>query len=335
MPIGLAVVGFPYGGHVVYSDDWRVQVCENRTTDVRLFDPVESRPLPVEIRVGDGSRAQNESGRGLAARREEGDLPNWPPPLKVHLIPRSRQPLSYVDSGSFSNGIKVNARGQVVLPDVSPGTYRLSRVRWVQRFLVDRCEPCSSVKSRFQPSRYRLTVSLGGGSIKGRILGAGDLASWAEVIAVRRGGQGPSRSDAMRFRRGTFACATWTPGTYRLFAHSPRGGWFRVENIAVATNVADAGERALARGGTIRGSISFRRPCPVPDEVIATGPSQVSLEPLRLKFGFDQFEFAGLWPGRWTITVRGGEETLATATTEIAGTEEVRIELAAETQQRP
>lgn len=49
---------------------------------------------------------------------------------------------------------------------------------------------------------------------------------------------------------------------------------------------------------------------------------------------FDQFELGGLWPGRWTITVRGGGEALATAAIEIKGTEIVTLELAAETGKR-
>ena len=121
-------------------------------------------------------------------------------------------------------------------------------------------------------------------------------------------------------------------GTYTLFIHSPDdGSWCRVENVRVASDVKAIGELRLARGGSIHGSISFPRPCPVPDEVVATGPSEVSVEPVKHITDFDQFELGGLWPGRWTIAVRGGGETLATATIEIKGTEAVNLELAART----
>ena len=120
------------------------------------------------------------------------------------------------------------------------------------------------------------------------------------------------------------------PGSYTLFIHSADdGSWCRVENVRVASDVKDIGELRLARGGAIRGSISFPRPCPVPDEVIATGPSEVSVEPVKHITDFDQFELDGLWPGRWTITVRAGGQALATATVEIHGTETITFELAA------
>ena len=127
------------------------------------------------------------------------------------------------------------------------------------------------------------------------------------------------------------------PGRRDLHALRPflQGSWCRVDNLTVASNVIDIGERRLVGGATVRGSISFRRPCPPPDEVMATGPSQVSLEPFRLDSGLDQFELGGVWPGRWTLTARGDGQVLATAQTEVSGTEKVGIELAAATEQQP
>ena len=40
-------------------------------------------------------------------------------------------------------------------------------------------------------------------------------------------------------------------GIYTLFARFSDEGWARVDNIKVASNVTDLGERPLARGGTI------------------------------------------------------------------------------------
>ena len=76
---------------------------------------------------------------------------------------------------------------------------------------------------------------------------------------------------------GISACDTWTRATTRFLAHDAKNGWARVENVAVASNVTDVGEHRLAPGGTIRGVISFKRPSPVPDAIVATGPSTVSL----------------------------------------------------------
>ena len=130
-------------------------------------------------------------------------------------------------------------------------------------------------------------------------------------------------------REGHFCVRYLDPGDYTLFAHDPKAGWSRVENVHVASNVTDIGERRLARGGTIRGNISFGRPCVVPDAVVATGPTGVSLTiPSAVYSSFDRFELGGLWPGSWTIKVLGGGELLSIARTQIAGTEEVRVDLA-------
>ncbi len=82
LPVGIVYVGFPhFEGGDESSDDWVAQVCEDQTTEVRLFDPVGSRPLPVEFHVGDGSNTQYESGTGL--------MPNVRWKSAGHGIPRS------------------------------------------------------------------------------------------------------------------------------------------------------------------------------------------------------------------------------------------------------
>ncbi|MFI5458726.1 MAG: hypothetical protein ACHRXM_25130 [Isosphaerales bacterium] len=331
VPVGLVKVGFPYWANDVgNAEEWVVQVCEDQTTEVRLLDPVGSRPLPVEFRIGDGSKAQYESGTGLGAKRRVDNVKEQAPMFRVDLMPRSRQPLSFVDP----DWVRLDAKRQVVLSDVSPGAYRLRVIDWLGRLgLEDGAlfERDITVPTDALPVK----VSLGGGSITGRFLGAGDFEEKVEVIAVARGGQGPTRRTRCD-TNGNYCVRYLDPGTYTLFAHFPKGSWSRVDNLTVASDATDVGERPLSRGGTIRGSISFRRPCPVPDEVVATGPSQVSLKlPFEHYSSFDQFELGGLWPGRWTITVRSGEEVLATANAEISGTETVSVELAAETEKRP
>ncbi len=363
VPAGRVSLGFlNIMSDVIEVDTQDVEVSENQTTEMRLLGPAGSRSLAVELRIGDGSKAQCRSGSPLADQPRAVDvaepgstLPPQPerlplaspqlspssnptsnpltalePSYRVELIPLSGRPLSSVRS----DWVEFDSLDQLVLPDVSPGAYRL---RVVGRFDLSN----SGTEAIFErditaPTDAKpVKVSLGAGSIKGRFLGAGDFAGGSiEVIAVARGEQGVTRRTRCNID-GNFCVRYLDAGTYTLFAHFPKGSWCRVDNLTVASNVIDIGERRLVGGATVRGSISFRRPCPPPDEVMATGPSQVSLEPFKLDSGVDQFELGGLWPGRWTLTARGDGQVLATAQTEVSGTEKVGIELAAATEQQP
>jgi hypothetical protein len=334
-------VNFLEGGpHHPSIETQGVVVCEDQTTEMRVFGPAGRRPLTVELRIGDGSIAQYRSGSGHSDKPEQAKVTDPEPgaqaalePMvhfRVKLVPRTRQPLSYAQS----EWVGFDAKGQVVLSDVSPGAYRLQVIQRVGPDVVGEeviFERDITVPTDAQPVK----VSLGGGSIKGEFVGAGDAARWGEVIAVAQGGKGPTRRTRCDYS-GNYCVRYLDPGTYTLFAHFSKGGWSHVENVKVASNVTDVGERRLTPGGTVRGSISFRRPCPVPDEIIANGPSDVSLEfPIGSISNLDQFELGSLWPGRWTIVVRGGGEVLATANTEISGTEKVGIKLATDTEKGP
>jgi hypothetical protein len=215
-----------------------------------------------------------------------------------------------------------------MLSDVTPCKYHLRVEQGVKSLVA--FNPADVVFEReltVTADVPAIKVPLGGGSIMGRI------SDQSAIIVAPGAGRGPLRHTRCD-REGYFCVPFLDPGTYTLFAHDTNGSWCRVDDVKVASDVKNIGEPRPARCGMIRGSISFRGPCPVPDEVIATGPSQVSLEPIKDLPGFDQFELSGLWPGRWTITVRGGGETLATATIEIKGTEIVTLELAAESEKR-
>jgi hypothetical protein len=339
MYAGLVKVGFPYAVFdVLLSDAWAVQVVEGQTSKVHLLDPENSRPLPIAFQIGDGSRAQYESGTGLGARRKVDNVTTRAPIFRVDLLPRSRQPLAFVDP----EWEELDLRGRIVLSDVGPGAYRLRVIDWLG--LTDFEEGTLFQRDITIPAdTSSIKVSLGGGSVTGRFSAvsgadrgsvpgqfpvAGADRGQVEVIAVPRGANGPvrrTRCDA----EGHFCVRYLDPGDYTLFAHDPKAGWARVENVSVASNVTDIGERHLAPGGTIRGTISFGRPCAVPDAVVATGPSGVSLTiPFTVYSSFDRFELGGLWPGSWTIKVLGGGELLGIARTQIAGTEEVRVDLA-------
>ena len=85
--------------------------------------------------------------------------------------------------------------------------------------------------------------------------------------------------------------------------------------------MVDIGERSLSGGARLSGTIQFARPSRVPDEIVAVGPSGVSVHrAFSNESSFDRFELAGLWPGHWTVSARIGDEVLASAQVDINGT---------------
>ena len=221
VPAGRVSLGFlNIMSDVIEVDTQDVEVSENQTTEMRLLGPAGSRSLAVELRIGDGSKAQCRSGSPLADQPRAVDvaepgstLPPQPerlplaspqlspasnptsnpltalePSYRVELIPLSGRPLSSVRS----DWVEFDSLDQLVLPDVSPGAYRL---RVVGRFDLSN----SGTEAIFErditaPTDAKpVKVSLGAGSIKGRFLGAGDFAGGS--IEVHRRGSRRTRRD--------------------------------------------------------------------------------------------------------------------------------------------
>ena len=330
VPVGLVIVAFPVTvGCVTDIDGPWVRVCENQTTEVHFPGPNGARPVAVEIVIGDGSITQSRSGKGISGKIEKNDTkppapkavplagelerelnrelsveriaPDVERQFRVELIPGPGQPLSSVRSDPAA----IDRKGQFVLPDVSPGAYQLRVERgFLQPGTIGFTEVVFERDIAVTADVSTIKVPLGGGSITGRTV------KYSAVIAVPRGGPGPLRRTRCD-GEGYFCMPFLDPGTYTLFVRSDDdGSWCRVDNVRVASDVKDIGELRQGRGGAIHGSISFPRPCPVPDEVIATGPSQVSLEPMKHISDFDQFELSGLWPGPMDIhRSRGRRDT--------------------------
>ena len=69
VPVGFTTLVVP----VLISDDmmrnytWSLWVAQEQTTEIRAFDPDESRGVTLEFTIGDGSKSQYESGTGLGA----------------------------------------------------------------------------------------------------------------------------------------------------------------------------------------------------------------------------------------------------------------------------
>ncbi len=346
LPVGVVTVHVPETiGHVTSYNYYHAQICEGQTTELRMFDADRGPPQPLAIRVGDGSRAQLQTGEGIVPGRavdagERPELRFW-----SRLTPRSANPLSFADF----DRLELEANGDGMLPDASPGQYQLSLIRGGRSFAREICVLKQNivVPSASLPIR----LSLGCGSIIGRVqLRVADTRSeklatssrpgddvffsdvelatmGVEVITVAKIANGLIRRTFCE-HDGNFCVPYLDPGVYSIFAHSAEQGWSRVDDVKVGANVQDVGVRRLAGGGTIRGSVSFRRPCPVPDEIGATGPLGVPMR-VRLNSSSDlrTFEFRELWPGPWTITLRSRGQVLASATTELSGSEEKMIDL--------
>ena len=329
-------------GDVLEADEWAVQVVEGRASEVDLLDPAGGRALPVEFRIGDGSIAQLNSGTGFDAVRKVdnvtmgrfGEKSSSEEPLKprykVDLIPRSRGQLSFVSP----HWEELDRDQRIVLSNVSPGEYRLRVLDWLGSRDFDN-GVLFEQDITMPTEKLPINVSLGAGCITGRVLNVGRYDANADIIAVPEEGKGSARRTRCD-GSGNFCVRYLEEAAYTLFAHDPRQGWARFENIKVTSNMIDVGERRLGEGGTIRGVITFERSTAIPDEVVVTGPSGLVLRlPFDTASSFDRFDIAGLWPGVWVITVRSGDHVLATGRAEISGSESVGIELAAGTGSRP
>ena len=163
VPVGLVSVGFPeFGPDTEYTEGQQVAVCEGQVTEMRIFGPVGSRPLTVEVCIGDGSGAQFRSGSGLSDKLEKANIPELvlggeaalEPRFRVQVVPRLGKAIASV----VSEWVRIDAKAPVVLADVSPGAYRLPGViQGIGLFGVEE-ESCSLSET----SRCRARRSLSG-----------------------------------------------------------------------------------------------------------------------------------------------------------------------------
>ncbi len=339
VPVGLNRVVVPYQVHdVVYSLTWSALVEEGQTTAMRGFDPDGHREFTLAIEIGDGSKAQYESGTGLGASRKVDNVtlasrlfssdkePSRPrePMFQVDLEPISKGPLWFADP----DWQKLDAHRKVILPDVGPGTYRLRLYDWLGRRDFGGGQLFDGEVIVPPGGGGEVRIPLGAGCITGKISETKEsYLHNIEVTALAKAGNLPARR-AYCDLSGNFCVRYLAPGTYSLFIHDPEAGFCRVDDVVVPAGVVDVGERTLSAGASIRGEIRFARPSPVPDAVVAIGPSGVSLRrELEVYSSFDRVDLAGLWPGHWTISARRGDEILATGEIDVKAAETIPITL--------
>jgi hypothetical protein len=333
VPVGLTIVGFPNQVFdFVTSYAWEALVVEGQTTVVHAFDPEEPRRFTLAFDIGDGSKAQYESGTGLGAARkvdnvtitsrffaemEKKDVTPHEPTFRVWLRPLSKDPLSFEQPDLH----ELDAQRRVVLPDVGPGNYRLYIYDWLGMRGLD-SGPLFERDVVVPPGgRGEVHIPLGAGCITGIVHPpAGSYRRTVEVTAVAKGNHSPSRRTRCD-GEGNFCVRYLSPGTYSLFVNDAASGFCRVDDVTVPAGVVDIGERALSAGAKVTGTIHFPRLSRVPDEVVAVGPLGVSVRREFERYSAcDRIDLSGLWPGHWVISARIRDEVLATGELEIEGT---------------
>lgn len=339
VPTRLVQVGFQYQVFdVIRSHVWTSQVVEGQTTEVHAFDPGRMHPLAIQFDVGDGSDAQFEAGTGRAAKRlvenvtkemnfsfgekEPKKVELRDPTFHLELKPRSRAPLAF----SEPEWERTDPRKQVILADVPPGAYRLrvrdflGNINLTEALLFDE----EVVVSPSKP----IHIPLGAGCITGKCPKNDGYHLPVVVVALPLDRRGPSRRTRCD-GDGNFCVRYLAPGRYTLRALDPAIGWTQLDDVVVGVGATDVGDLRLKPGGTLAGTIAFRRPGPIPDEVVATDETGVALTSRFESYSsFDRFELRGLWPGRWTVAARSGGAPVASDTVTLTGTESARVGLA-------
>lgn len=247
--------------------------------------------------------------------------------FRVELVPLSKGPLAFANPGWE----ELDAARVVVLPDVGPGTYRLRLYDWLGQTSLDGGPLFDRELTVASGGTGKVRIPLGAGCITGKVPAPRkNFDRPVEVTAAARGRHDPLRR-ARCDDEGHFCVRYLPPGRYSLSVHDPEAGFCRLDDVVVPAGVVDVGERALSRGAAIRGAIRFARPTRLPTAVVATDSSGVTV---RREFpGYssncDQIELLGLWPGRWTVSVRGGDEVLATGEVDVPATGTVPLNLTA------
>jgi hypothetical protein len=326
VPVGLTTVAFPYprSADVIDAHTWSALVVEGQTTQVRAFDPDESRAFTLAFVIGDGSEAQYASGTGLGAARQAENITTRDPMFRVELVPLPSVPRSFAKP----DWVELDAQRKLVLPDVGPGRYQLRVYDWHGGGWPNR-EPLFDREMVVPPGGLgEVRVALGAGCITGKAPAPKeDFQGFVEVTALAKGSRTPSRRTRCD-NDGNFCVRYLSPGTYRLFIHNPQSGFCRVDDVEVPAGVVDVGERTLSAGATVRGAIHFVRLSRVPDEVVAFHTSGVSVHQwFSNGSSFDRVELAGLWPGHWTVSARSGDQVLATSALDVEGSGTLQVTL--------
>jgi hypothetical protein len=140
------------------------------------------------------------------------------------------------------------------------------------------------------------------------------------------------KTDTVRHTRcdvhGNF-CLRYLPADeYVIFAHDYDAGWCQLPETTADNNVTDVGSHMLVPGGTITGKLPPHLARDLAVTVDAADPHGLSIENPNWHDPIGEtFTISGLWPGRWTLRLKRGEEAIMRKTVTIQGTETVSCNL--------
>jgi len=333
IPVGTAVVTFSCEDlNGVMGESVRLaSVVENAETEVRFNDPSWGRHIPVQFTIGDGSAVQYLSALGGMA--VAGPTPSVDslaacslPTLSVRLVP---EPGRAVQLPEPVTGMPVAGSFDFLVGGVLPGRYmaEISVAAGKDRQNVICARELAVGDGDDVFGSDVIDVTLGAGSITGRLVPAGE-ATGATVAVVRSEGGKPQYVACDM--KGSFCCSFLQPGTYSLFVTSNGGGFFRMENLSVSNNVCNVGECKLEQGTIVRGTLLTKVLKRAYDHsIVATDNHGITVTSPSLVAGLngDRFVFNNLWAGQWTISMVGDGELLKSADIAVNGTGTVEANL--------
>ncbi len=303
------------GGHFRFA-----RVVEGKDTEIRYFEPKGAWELTVKLPIGDGSKDQRASGTGASAERKVENITTRKPWFSFILQPLGDGTGSWPET----DFIDPKDTGQVVIPDVSPGKYRLKVVDWLgsrgfwEGVLFDGNIDVGENRT--------VTVPLGAGSITGQATPHGDIDLMVHVMAVNKktGEIRHARCD----EKGNF-CARYLPdGDFVVYAHDHKAGWCRIGELSPKNKTIDVGTVEMAAGGTISGNVDLPPSSTEPLSVRASDAQGFEIQQLeRDGAGSGKYTLGSLWPGKWTVKLLEGEKVIGQAVVEVKGTETATCDL--------
>lgn len=324
VPVGQASVAIPYHitADIIGAYVREAIVLENTPTEVRFFVPDTDGGLPVNITVGDGSEAAWRSA-SLVPTTDPSDGSSgdclW---AELCLTPLSSMTVSF----PAPEECYLAQNATIMLPDVQQGGYRLAvNLGWRGGICWERE---IDVQSRAEP----VTISLGAGSVRGRLEWSGKSRHDVQVWLTR----GEDRAIIQTVscdESGHFAFRFVAPGAYSLHAHDHEAGWCRIGPVNVGSETFDVRVHRLKRGGEISGTVVGVMGKEPPDNILATASNGVSIDISSSHFvGYhgEPFVFSNLWPDEWTVKLCSGDTVLASGKATLKGTEKARVDLTPE-----